>query len=42
MLALLPLADGSQDLPGVKLLGLAIGAALLYWAVRRMFGRPKK
>jgi len=39
-----PLADGSKDLPGVKITGLVIGALLLYWAIRRLFGggKPKK
>jgi hypothetical protein len=39
MLALLPLARAPQDLPGVKLAGLVIGAALLIVAIRWMFGK---
>jgi hypothetical protein len=42
MLALLPLARDAQDLPGVKLTGLVVGAALLIFAIRAMFGKRKK
>jgi hypothetical protein len=42
MSALEPLARAAQDLPGVKLTGLVVGAALLYAAIRAMFGKRKK
>jgi hypothetical protein len=32
----------SQDMPFVKLTGLVIGALLLYYAIRRLFGGGKK
>ena len=42
MLALAVLARGADDLPFVKLTGLVIGALLLYWAIRRLFGGGKR
>ena len=35
-----PLAS-AQDLPGVKWLGLLLGLAFLYIAIRAMFGRKR-
>ena len=32
------LADAATDLPGVKLTGLVIGALIMWWAIRRLFG----
>jgi hypothetical protein len=40
--ALVPLARGAEDLTPVRLLGLVIGAALLWYAIRRMFPPKKK
>jgi hypothetical protein len=34
-------ADGAQDLPGVKITGVVIGLLLLYAAIRAMFGGGK-
>jgi hypothetical protein len=43
MLALEPLADPqSTAYAGIKITGLLIGAALLYYAVKAMFGKGKK
>lgn len=33
---------GSQTLPGVRWLGLVLGLALLFAAIRAMFGKKKK
>src|SRR6266545_4165699 len=43
MFALAPLAaaDGPTDLPFVKLTGLVLGAMILWWAIRRLFGGGK-
>ncbi len=40
---MLPLAapNGATDLPGVRLLGLVLGALLIYAAIRAMFGRRR-
>jgi hypothetical protein len=40
--ALPPLARDATDLPGVQLTGLVLGAALLWFAIRAMFGKRKK
>ena len=32
------LASGVTDLPGVKLTGLVLGALIMWWAIRRIFG----
>jgi hypothetical protein len=43
--ALLPLARDATDasqVPGVKLTGLVVGAALLWLAIRAMFGKGGK
>ena len=44
MLALEPLARDVQATAyaGIKITGLLIGAALLYYAIRAMFGKGKK
>jgi len=36
------LADGATNLPGVKLTGLVIGALLMFYAIRRLFGGGRK
>jgi hypothetical protein len=41
-MSLVFLADGSQSLGGVKWLGLIMGLALIYAAIRAMFGKNKK
>jgi hypothetical protein len=40
--ALEPLARDANDLPGVKLTGLVIGAILLWIALRTMFGKKDR
>ena len=42
MLAQAVLAQGSGDMPFVKLTGLVIGVLLLYWAIRRLLGSGNK
>ena len=43
MLAVAVLAQsGGGNMPFVKLTGLVIGVLLLWYAIRRMFGGPKK
>ena len=34
--------SGGGNMPFVKLTGLVIGALLLYWAIRRLFGGGKR
>jgi hypothetical protein len=40
--ALDSLARDVNDLPGVKITGLVMGAAFLWIAIRRLFGKKKK
>ena len=42
MLAVAVLAQGGGNMPFVKLTGLVIGVLLLWYAIRRMFGGPRK
>ncbi|GAA5188612.1 hypothetical protein GCM10023322_39660 [Rugosimonospora acidiphila] len=35
------LADGAQDLPGVRFVGIVLGLLLIYAAIRAMFGKGK-
>ena len=42
MFAVAALAQGGGDMPFVKLAGLVIGVLLLWYAIRRMFGGPRK
>jgi len=37
-----PLARGASDLPGVKITGLVMGLAFLWFAIRALFGKRKK
>jgi hypothetical protein len=34
--------DGATDIPGVRLVGIIVGALLLIAAVRAMFGKRKR